>query len=145
MPVSRPGGSFWRVNISTYEQNAYSPFCPIIAQSTIDIRLISMWDYCRWQQEDLMIQNCLSHIFAVTECRVSYGCCKIHQYLTLADLHRRVFVVRRGACGQLYGCDPKTPDVCFEVVTFHLWTNSGRFVKRERCVHMPAVPGNFFK
>lgn len=46
-------------------------------------------------------------------------------YLPLfPHLHRRVFMVRSGACGQLDGCDPKTPDVCFEVVTFHLHTNS---------------------
>ncbi len=61
--------------------------------------------------------------------RGMHDCIKtVVRFQLFPHLHRRVFVVRSRACGKLDGCDPKTPDVCFEVVTFHLHTNSHRFV-----------------
>lgn len=70
----------------------------------------------------------VTHDCLNTAVRVIRACMGLYLLLE-PHLHRRVFVVRSGACGQFDGCDPKTPDVCFEVVTFHLHTNSHKFVK----------------
>lgn len=38
-----------------------------------------------------------------------------------SHLHWWVFVIRCSARGELNGCDPKTPNICFEIITPHLW------------------------
>lgn len=72
-----------------------------------------------------------NNMFLIRVIRARMG---LYLLLLSPHLHRRVFVVRSGACGQLDGCDPKTPDVCFEVVTFHLHTNSHRFNTRDASI-----------
>lgn len=113
IPVSRQGGSFCRVNINT----------------------------CKHKHTQHALKTCFPLEGCMTVFKQLWDSL---EYLQLfPHLHRRVFVVRSSACGKLDGCDPKTPDVCFEVVTFHLHTNSHRFVWHERCIHMLAVTGNF--
>lgn len=36
-------------------------------------------------------------------------------------------MIRRGARGELDGRDPETPDICFEIITPHLWKQNPIF------------------
>lgn len=97
-----------------------------------DSSLEARWIILQGQHQHLQTHNMflirVTHDCLNTAVRVIRACMGLYLLLE-PHLHRRVFVVRSGACGQFDGRDPKTPDVCFEVVTFHLHTNSHRFVK----------------
>lgn len=83
-PVSRLGGSFWRVSIKTFKRQT-------------DVKIPA-------QRRQQGVQNPFS----------------LSGIGRRAHLHGRVAVIGGRACGQLYSCDSKTPNICFKVVASNL-------------------------